>query len=260
MSDYRLVPAGGRQFWIRPKTSDVSLIAEVQDRPIAVYDPQAGDRWLDAGANIGQFSVLYASQVESIVALEPEPENFVLLSDNLRENHCINVQAIPAALVGDDVGMRTFYLNPKANKGCHSFYRWQSQFVPTEVPCVNVNAMLERFNISCIKMDVEGAEVELTRAIEDWDRIRHLFLEYHHAIHQDGDLIVFRAIIDRLSKHFPVLLMDEPAQHERYRMLVASRKGVQIDGWTDAVRFFQVDTTSPMGRGLAGGDLLSLTA
>ncbi len=58
---------------------------------------------LDIGAHIGCFSI-YARKLNShspIIAIEPEPDNFSLLKENLKLNHCGNVTVKQMALINN---------------------------------------------------------------------------------------------------------------------------------------------------------------
>jgi len=63
---------------------------------------------LDIGAHIGCFS-LYTQALNSqikIIALEPEPNNFKLLKENLKLNHCQNVTARQLAVIPAQAGIQ----------------------------------------------------------------------------------------------------------------------------------------------------------
>ena len=75
------------------------------------YDPileatRPGDIVLDAGANIGAFTLLAAARVGSaglVVAVEPEPGNFEALRRNVEANGLRNVALVRRALL-DEAG------------------------------------------------------------------------------------------------------------------------------------------------------------
>jgi FkbM family methyltransferase len=62
---------------------------------------QEGDVFVDVGANIGYHSLLGSKLVGStgsVVAIEPVPDTFAMLLDNLRLNSCSNVRAVNVAV------------------------------------------------------------------------------------------------------------------------------------------------------------------
>lgn len=198
---------------LRKRTDDEGVMGEAVGSHFDLCDFEPTDRWLDAGANIGSFGLVFAKDVEFIASYEPEPGNFEMLRTNLALNGIKNVEAIEAALVGNDDKERTFWVNPRRNQGAHSFYKWLDWFEPCTVRCVNINDALKRHRVNCIKMDVEGAELELLSAIEDWGSIRQVFLEYHWGIMHDECAIQFNKLIAAWEEiGFSVTTLPTPAK------------------------------------------------
>jgi hypothetical protein len=48
-----------------------------------------------------------------------------------------------------------------------------------KVPAVNINDAIRESGATAIKMDVEGAEYELIKAVTDWSSVRVIIIEYH---------------------------------------------------------------------------------
>ncbi len=106
------------------------------------------------------------------------------------------------------------------NKGTHTFYR-RGHFAKVDVPCLNVNDVLREHDVNCIEMDVEGAEVELLHAVEDWGPIRQLYLEYHdHILGKEGLPDVMRF----LGAHFDSVEIDPAIKHRWWRIVVARKE------------------------------------
>ncbi|MFP3131163.1 MAG: FkbM family methyltransferase, partial [Nitrososphaeria archaeon] len=71
-----------------------------------IYSPllsniKEGDIVIDAGANIGLFSILASFKVKDeggVIAIEPEPNNLKILMQNVKLNRLDNVIVIPKAL------------------------------------------------------------------------------------------------------------------------------------------------------------------
>jgi FkbM family methyltransferase len=61
-----------------------------------------GDVVLDAGANIGVYTLLLSGAVGAgrVIAVEPDPTNLELLRQNVARNACTNVTVLPCALGG----------------------------------------------------------------------------------------------------------------------------------------------------------------
>src|SRR5689334_13955804 len=65
------------------------------------FQIREGDVVLDAGANVGDFTIVAAGKTGDkgrVVALEPHPDNAYLLRKNLARNNVSNVTVIEAAL------------------------------------------------------------------------------------------------------------------------------------------------------------------
>src|SRR5206468_12565356 len=95
----------GVHFVFRPFTDDADRLSETYE-PIVrrLLSPQLSDVVVDVGANIGAHTVWLARKVGPsglILAIEPEPNNFMILSLNQQINHLTNVIPIRAALASN---------------------------------------------------------------------------------------------------------------------------------------------------------------
>lgn len=142
---------------------------------------------LDGGANIGMAVLYFKKQFPGarIVAFEPNPAAFALLSRNVAANRLRDVQLHPVALAaasgelplyfGDDGASLTASLRPHAGGGrtVRVPARRLADFLAPE-PVVDL-----------LKLDVEGAEpailADLSRA-GLLRRIRQYIVEYHYPI------------------------------------------------------------------------------
>jgi FkbM family methyltransferase len=120
-----------------------------------------GDIVLDVGANIGWFSVFFdrlAPEGAEILAFEPDPLNFELLTHNLQVNGCHKVTPVQRAV--SDVRRTTWlYLYPDKNRGRHSLVPAEGREV-VEVEAITLDEFLgERARqVRFLKMDIEGHE------------------------------------------------------------------------------------------------------
>jgi FkbM family methyltransferase len=67
---------------------------------------RTGDRYIDAGANIGQLTLAASKRVGAtgeVIAIEPHPAIYRYLTGNLDLNRCGNVRSMQIAL-GDRAG------------------------------------------------------------------------------------------------------------------------------------------------------------
>lgn len=171
----------GLRFNVRENTLDKYICDEVvkQDCYGKIINLVKGETWLDIGANIGCFSVLVASLGCDVVAFEPDKENFEITKKNMELNK-VSFILNRVAIVGNDDKLRKFYYNEKKNKGTHSLLvkRGRSEKI---VKCANINRAITN-DIQAIKLDVEGAEYEIIKAIKDFKNVRKMVYEYHFNI------------------------------------------------------------------------------
>ena len=128
-----------------------------------------GNRVVDVGANIGYYTLLAARAVGprgSVLALEPEWLNYLLLRLNLGENGIRHARAVRAA-AGEKRGEGHLYLSTW-NKGDHRVFGGDDPRDHIGVPVVSLDEVVggEHGRISLVKMDVQGAELKVLRGME----------------------------------------------------------------------------------------------
>jgi len=175
-------PKGIRsRVFLRTNTTDTStyrqnLVAHEYDFDLP-FEPRT---ILDAGANIGMASVYFANRYPSakVIAIEPEPCNFRMLEKNVVTYPCIN--PIRAALWPSEGEVSV--LAPSGMNG--NYGHWG--FTVSEgsgVRAITVPAILRRFEIDIIdvlKIDIEGAELELFSGACEWLKyVRCVMIETH---------------------------------------------------------------------------------
>jgi FkbM family methyltransferase len=124
---------------------------------------EEGARVLDVGANVGVYTVIAASRVGprgSVIACEPEPANFSLLSKNISANGFANVQARDVALA-DAEGSMQLHLS-SSNKGHHTLVALSGAAGDFErsisVRVTTGDSLLRGAGADIVKIDIEGAE------------------------------------------------------------------------------------------------------
>jgi len=181
---YRL--RGGISVELRPKTTDSKVFGEIFVEQ--AYAPCVA--WLlakaeavtliDLGANIG-LSALFltrALEVVEIIAVEPDPDNFRLLSDNLGRNgwadRCTAIRAFAGAerafadLLDSGNGAWGMCMGPLSESG-----------TPV-LPLTQIAGAAKTSAPVLLKCDIEGGERQLFLRIRDWEHlIAYIFLELH---------------------------------------------------------------------------------
>jgi len=126
---------------------------------------QPGDVFVDAGANIGYFSLLAASRVGPggrVFAFEPDPDNFRLLEANAQLNGVAGcITAVEAALAAR-AGAGRLYLS-RHNLGDHRVFAaddGRDSIAITRIRGADYLAgRVERIDL--VKVDTQGAEYEV---------------------------------------------------------------------------------------------------
>lgn len=170
-----------------------------------------GHSVLDIGAHIGVFARYALAQGSSVIAYEPEPDNFELLSQNLeiiQQSETLKqsnpvVELHSAAVAHESSETRTLIQARHENDGKQNTWRHSleeySQYVDRETKLSSTKQMnnLQRFNVACIsffdgalvpgvtfvKIDCEGAEIDILLSSEaskqsSWLDVTHLVLEW----------------------------------------------------------------------------------
>lgn len=124
-----------------------------------------GDVVVDAGANLGYYTLLAATLVGEtghVYAFEPEPEAFALLERNVQLNGYGNVTLVRKAL-GREIGRLQLFLAEK-NRGDHRVYDPTGQRSSVDVDVITLDAFLDGHGVDRVdflKIDTQGAECSI---------------------------------------------------------------------------------------------------
>lgn len=170
----------------RASFSQVVVAGEYDDILSSI---KPGDVVIDAGANIGCFTVLAGKKVGQmglVVAIEPEPRNHTRLLSNIKLNKLENVVVFNRAIYSSDeieVGFHGIgVLGAVTSNGT------------TMVKTVRLSTLAEKLSlkrIACIKMDIEGSELH---AFNDpgFDCVLRLTNEMAVEVHNKESLVAVR--------------------------------------------------------------------
>ena len=183
---YRLAPRSGEVFNIR---GHQMVLARDTDYPPAdmamdTYEPQTSRLFesqikpgmvvVDIGAHVGYFTLLAAKCVGSsgtVYALEPEPNNFALLTSNVERNGYYNVLPVQQA-VSNFRGPTNLSVSNLDN-GSHSIYINSDR--PSSgniiVQATTLDIFLEELGwptIDFVKVDVEGGEMAVLEGMNQF--------------------------------------------------------------------------------------------
>jgi FkbM family methyltransferase len=143
---------------------------------------------VDIGANIGAFTLAVSSTAGRVVAVEPDPGTFSILTKNIEANQLSNsVDAINVAVGG--VSRRAAFLSDRNNSvlcalesavaACDS-----KTATRVEVEVLTLGALFDRCDVQhcdLLKIDCEGSEYELLVKSnrEAFERVRAVIMEVH---------------------------------------------------------------------------------
>jgi len=138
-----------------------------------------GDVVVDAGANIGLFSMLASNRVGcqgTVLAIEPNPENLERLASHVRRNGLTNVRTIPCAVAGpNDTEVRM------AGDGIrgHVVEKTEGSY-SVRANTLDGLAREQGLRPTILKMDIEGSEREAFRGLsESLPNLRAVSIEIH---------------------------------------------------------------------------------
>jgi FkbM family methyltransferase len=137
-------------------------ILDTVDNPVRVI--------VDAGANIGDetLRLRHFHPHARIVAIEPDPDNFQILSANVASDPAIEL--LRNGLWSHDCGLRVF-----AGDSAEGFRVEESddRSQPPDVQAISIPSIMTRFSLASIdilKMDIEGSEFQVfsSPGVESW--------------------------------------------------------------------------------------------
>ncbi len=181
----------GATFQIR-NFMDAWIVKEVYlDRDYERYGVALQPGWtvVDIGACLGGFAVFAAKRAPgiSVHAVEPAPDSYRLLCQNLALNHVTNVAAHPFAVAGASGPLTLYTFEDHAEQNSMMPTRASGEPTAVAVEGLTLADLFERLAIArCdfLKIDCEGAEFEmlLNTPPELFTRIRHICMEYHDSV------------------------------------------------------------------------------
>jgi FkbM family methyltransferase len=190
---------------------------------------QPGWKVLDIGANIGYYTCLEAELVRNegfVWAVEPVPENFACLQENIKKYNFSNTKVFRLAMGFENTLIKMWTSEIYSNAGTavkeeEMEYWYIDEFINTkskkeiivEQMCIDDFRELYEIPIpDLIRMDVEGYEIDILsgaqKTLAEMPEGSHLFLELHPLIFKDrADMV---ALIKNLYQHGFVITWEHP--------------------------------------------------
>ncbi len=172
---------------------------------------KAGMKGIDIGANIGYYVLIESELVGpegKIFAIEPAPDNFSLLRENIKEKNFGDRERGFQHLVGDTYGSGRLFLSEAANSHSVSPVSGDESI---EVPMVTldqfmVNEDIDPSEIDFLRMDIEGYEVMAMQHMNSLFAGRkkplYLFIEVHKYAYEQWGWTLEKFIDYLISRGF----------------------------------------------------------
>lgn len=167
-------------------------------RWIESFEP--GDTFLDIGANVGLYTIYAAIQGHQVMAIEPESQNFGLLSQNLYLNKLSDKVVGLNIAVADKLEITKLFLSKFAPAMALHTVGKSEDFMNREmksafkqgVLSVTLDGLIQwsgEFFPNHVKIDVDGAEARIIAGAEETfkdSRLKSVLIELNEEI--DGDM------------------------------------------------------------------------
>jgi FkbM family methyltransferase len=141
---------------------------------------------IDCGANVGYSSIYFLNKYPnaSVIAIEPDPENFKVCEKNL-SYYDERVSLINSAIWSQKTGL---IISKAENWG--NAYEWAMQVKECkegqepDIYAISIDDLLEDYGLSSIdllKVDIEGSEAEIfAKNYENWlNKVKNIVIELH---------------------------------------------------------------------------------
>lgn len=174
---------------------------------------------VDIGANLGYYSAIASKHTGEnglVIAFEPEPNFFKLLSRNINRNKLENVKLFEMA-IADKTAEADLFLSDE-NKGHNSLIRSDELKTSARVKTTTLDEFLSSQKITktdIIKMDIEGAEILAIEGMKN-TLTKHkplLFLEFspHSIMKLNRNPLDFLSALRSIG--YSIFEIDKTRQH-----------------------------------------------
>jgi FkbM family methyltransferase len=168
------VPKYDYEFYCRINKDDFKIMTIHEDDIITRFTPKEGDIVIDIGAHIGLYTIISSKRVGAngkVVAIEADPENFEMLTSNIKLNQLTNVIPLNYAVYSKETKLKLYL--PSGESGFTKYNTIMPNWINTQEKFVEVNAntldyllqlnKIRQEEVNWIKIDVEGAEFEVLK-------------------------------------------------------------------------------------------------
>lgn len=196
------------KFIIRTNTSDVLILWALC--LAGEYDIEWNEKFtpkliVDAGANVGFFSLIIASYFPDakIIAIEPDEKNYELLCKNVEDMK--NVVPVLSGVWNADVCLKVHSENESYGITVEESEDGEG------IMAIGVNTLLKQYGLSgaddeiidIFKMDIEGSEYPVfSKNYEKWiSRVKCYIIELHEYFHKGCDELINQRLVIENGYH-----------------------------------------------------------
>src|ERR671932_686799 len=206
------MPGHNFEFYCRNNKDDFATMTIRENEIIELFRPKQGDIVVDVGAHIGRYTIIASKRAGAngkVIAIEAHPGNYEMLNRNIELNGLTNVTTLNYAVYSKETKIKLFLPGEKSNRTIYNTLI--STRATDEEKFVEVNAdtlddllqnnEISHADINWIKIDVEGAELEVLKgadSIMSNSKNITLLIEVHDI--EDGKN-VYRPIMDLMEKY-----------------------------------------------------------
>lgn len=174
------VPEYGYRILCPINAEDLMVVTRHEEEIIHKYfKPKKGDIVVDVGAHFGRYTLIAAGKIGSgrVFAVEAHPGNFKMLKRNLRLNRSSNVTALEYAAYSKKMPLKLYL--PDEDLGYTMHHSVNSSYLVSkysaaskveehfaEVRADTLDNLLDVEQINWLKIDVEGAELEVLKGAQ----------------------------------------------------------------------------------------------
>jgi len=179
--------------------SFVFMYKELFEKQIYKFKANTNSPYIiDCGANIGM-GILYFKQIypeTQVLAFEPEKSIYNSLRKNLKDNNINNVEIVSKAVWKEEAILSFLNEGADANR-IEMLGQDENLGEKYLVEAIRLSKYIDR-EVDLLKMDIEGAELEVLKEIEPkMNLIKNIFIEYHSFSKQDQRLDELLNILSR---------------------------------------------------------------
>lgn len=179
-------------FYCRKGSLDLHIVSESYEFGVKrVFEKLTKESGVivDIGANIGGYTILagVTNQNAKIYSIEPQKDNFKILTKNIKLNNLKNVESLNVAL-GNKKGVVKLYSPGDNNFGGYSLKNLAHRFELVQQNSFDSLFKSKEKEIDLIKIDVEGAETDVLKGMGFFlsnHKIKNIILEINDNNYQD---------------------------------------------------------------------------